>query len=73
MKKNESLKLYTQTSGEYSYAVHMLESIIIFILIAAVVFYALSLIPMDPVMKNILSLLLAVVFIIYLLRYLPAV
>lgn len=51
----------------------MLESIIIFILIAAVVFYALSLIPMDPVMKNILSLLLAVVFIIYLLRYLPAV
>ena len=49
----------------------LLVSILIFSLIACLIWFVLSQVPMPPPMKNIIFAILAVIFVIILLSYLP--
>ena len=50
---------------------HILIALLIFVLIASLVYYVLGMTPLPAPVKNVVYIVLAIIFIIYLIGFLP--
>ena len=50
---------------------HILIALLIFVLIASLVYYVLGMTPLPAPVKNVVYVILAIIFIIYLIGFLP--